>query len=349
MWKNVCISPETPIREVVKVIDTYALQIALVVKEDYVLLGTVTDGDIRRGLLKGVDLESPVSLIYKETPFTAVLSDDVPTIRSIMKRRHIRQVPVLDDKGRVVHLEMLGEFDSEKEEKRDNIVILMAGGLGTRLRPLTNACPKPLLRVGGKPVLETILDNFIRAGFFRFYISINYKAELIEEYFGDGRRWGVEILYIRETERMGTAGCLSLLPEKPVKPLIVMNGDLLTKVDFGQLLKFHTTHRADATMCVREYDYQIPYGVIHREGNRLKGLEEKPVHHYFVNAGIYVVEPAIAALIPKNRFYDMTDLFQRVIDDGKEGIIFPIREYWMDIGQIRDLEEADSVYGSIFI
>lgn len=348
MWKNVCVSPETPIREVVKVIDTYAIQIALVVKEDYFLLGTVTDGDIRRGLLKGVELDLPVRLIQNDKPFTAVLSDDVPTIRSIMKRRHIRQVPVLDGQGRMVHLEMLGEFDLEKENKFDNTVVLMAGGLGSRLRPLTNACPKPLLRVGGKPVLETILDNFIRSGFHRFYISINYKAEMIEEYFGDGRRWGVKINYIRETERLGTAGCLSLLPEKPVTPVIVMNGDLLTKVDFQHLVKFHTTHNADATMCVREYDYQIPYGVIHREGNRLKGLEEKPVHHYFVNAGIYVVEPHVLEKIPKNKYYDMTDLFQSVIDDGKEGIIFPIREYWMDIGQVRDLEEADSVYGSIF-
>ena len=349
MWKNVCVSPDTPIREVVKVIDKFAIQIALVVKDDYLLLGTVTDGDIRRGLLKGVDLDSPVKVIQNDKPFTAVLSDDVPTIRSIMKRRHIRQVPVLDDRGRIVHLEMLGEFDMEQDARHDNPVVLMAGGLGTRLRPLTNACPKPLLRVGGKPVLETILDNFIRSGFHRFYISINYKAEMIEEYFGDGSRWGVTITYIREKERLGTAGCLSLLPEKPSRPVVVMNGDLLTKVDFQHLIKFHTSHHADATMCVREYDYQIPYGVIHREGNRLKGLEEKPVHHYFVNAGIYVVEPHILERIPMNQYYDMTDLFQYVVDEGKEGIIFPIREYWMDIGQIRDLEEADSVYGSIFM
>ena len=171
---------------------------------------------------------------------------------------------------------------------------------------------------------------------------------MIEECFGDGSRWGVTISYIREKERLGTGGCLSLLPEIPELPLIVMNGDLLTKVDFQQLLKFHTKNNADATMCVREYDYQIPYGVIKREGNKLKGLEEKPVQHFFVNAGIYVVEPHLIPKIPKGKYYEMTDLFQHICDTDGEGIIFPIREYWMDIGQMRDLEEANSVYGAIF-
>ena len=228
----------------------------------------------------------------------------------------------------------------------------MAGGLGTRLRPLTEDCPKPLLKIGGTPVLETILEGFINKGFDTFYISVNYKAEMIESYFGDGSRWGVNIEYLRETQRLGTAGSIRLLPEKPDLPFLVMNGDLLTKVDFAQLLEFHLNNQklssAMATMCVREYNMQIPYGVVRQEGNRLTRLDEKPIQRFFVNGGIYVFEPDMIDLIPEDEYFDMTHLFDKMMKNNHKTVVFQIREYWMDIGHKGDFETADGEYGEIF-
>lgn len=220
----------------------------------------------------------------------------------------------------------------------------MAGGLGRRLQPLTNECPKPLLKVGGKPILEIILENFVEQGFNRFHIAVNYKAEMIESYFGNGSRWGIDLSYLREHERMGTAGALSLLPGGLTQPLIVMNGDLLTRINFRQLLSFHAEHHAQATMCVRDYDFQIPYGVVKIEKHRLTGIEEKPVHHCFVSAGIYVLQPDVISLIPRNTFFDMPDLFAEMIRQQKETAVFPIREYWLDIGRMDDFERAVGEY-----
>ncbi|MCG8552395.1 MAG: CBS domain-containing protein, partial [Desulfobacterales bacterium] len=270
-WKKTSVSPETTIRETIKVIDTSALQIALVVDAGERLLGTVTDGDIRRGLLKGVGLEEPVKLIYYVSPLTASVDDDLATMHKIMKDQSINHLPVVDHDGKVLHLHTLQDILDEKRIK--NPVVLMAGGLGTRLRPLTESCPKPLLKIGGTPVLETILQGFIDNGFDRFFISVNYKAQMIEDYFEDGSKWGVSIHYLKEAKQLGTAGSIRLLPEKPSLPFIVMNGDLLTKVNFKSLLDFHTNNNrlsnAWATMCVREYNMQIPYGVIRQKGNRL--------------------------------------------------------------------------------
>jgi UTP-glucose-1-phosphate uridylyltransferase len=312
-WKKTAITPETSIRETIKVIDRSALQIALVVDPDDKLLGTVTDGDIRRGILKGISLDAPVKQIYYVSPLTASIDDDPETMHRIMREQYINQLPVLDNKGRVVQLKLLKEILSD--EKQKNPVILMAGGLGTRLRPLTELCPKPLLKIGGTPVLETILEGFIDNGFNNFYLSVNYKADMIEDYFGDGSKWGVNIKYLREDKRLGTAGSVKLLPKRPSMPFIVMNGDLLTKVNFKRLLEFHINNHklsnAMATMCVREYTIQIPYGVIKKEGNRLVRLDEKPVQRFFVNGGIYVFEPEILDLIPDDQYFDMTDLFDK--------------------------------------
>jgi len=314
-WKKTAITPETSIRETIKVIDRSALQIALVVDPDDKLLGTVTDGDIRRGILKGISLDAPVKQIYYVSPLTASIDDDPETMHRIMREQYINQLPVLDNKGRVVQLKLLKEILSD--EKQKNPVILMAGGLGTRLRPLTELCPKPLLKIGGTPVLETILEGFIDNGFNNFYLSVNYKADMIEDYFGDGSKWGVNIKYLREDKRLGTAGSVKLLPKRPSMPFIVMNGDLLTKVNFKRLLEFHINNHklsnAMATMCVREYTIQIPYGVIKKEGNRLVRLDEKPVQRFFVNGGIYVFEPEILDLIPDDQYFDMTDLFDKIM------------------------------------
>jgi dTDP-glucose pyrophosphorylase len=349
-WKKTAVGPETSIKETIAVIDKSALQIALVVDPDDKLLGTVTDGDIRRGILKGVSLDEPVKRIFYVSPLTASIDDDPKTMHRIMKEQLINQLPIVDHDGRVVELVFLR--DLLKEKKLKNPVILMAGGLGTRLRPLTETCPKPLLKVGGTPLLETILEGFIQNGFDTFYISVNYRAEMIQEYFGDGSGWNVAINYLKETNPLGTAGSIRLLPEKPTLPFIVMNGDLLTKVDFKQLLDFHINNnklsKAMATMCVREYNMQIPYGVIKQEGNRLVRLDEKPVQRFFVNGGIYVFQPEMLDLIPDNEYFDMTHLFDSMMAKDYKTVIFQIREYWMDIGHKRDFETADGEYGEIF-
>jgi len=349
-WKKTSVAPGTSIKETMAVIDKSSLQIALVVDPDDKLLGTVTDGDIRRGILNGISLEEPVKRIYYVSPLTASVDDDIKTMNRIMKEQSISQLPVVDHGGKVVRLILLNDILSANKQK--NPVVLMAGGLGTRLSPLTESCPKPLLKIGGSPVLETILEGFISKGFENFYISVNYKAEMIEEYFGDGSKWDVNIEYLKETKRLGTAGSIKLIPEKPSLPFIVMNGDLLTKVDFRQLLEFHVNNNklsnARATMCVREYNMQIPYGVIKQEGNRLVRLDEKPVQRFFVNGGIYVFEPDVIDLIPEDEYFDMTHLFDKMMEKDDKTVVFQIREYWMDVGHKRDFETADGEYGEIF-
>ncbi|MCP4670888.1 MAG: CBS domain-containing protein [Desulfobacula sp.] len=349
-WRKTLVSPETSIKETIAIIDKGALQIAIVVDGDGKLLGTVTDGDIRRGILKGISLDESVKRIFYVSPLTASIDDDPQTMHKIMKEQLINQLPIVDHQGRVVEFMFLRDILEKKSNK--NPVVLMAGGLGTRLRPLTDSCPKPLLKVGGTPLLETILERFISYDFDNFYISVNYKAEMIEDYFGDGSKWGVNIKYLKETKRLGTAGSVKLLPEKSQLPVIVMNGDLLTKVDFKKLLEFHINNNklsdTKATMCVREYNMQIPYGVVKQDGNRLMQLDEKPVQRFFVNGGIYVFEPDMIDLIPDDEYFDMTDLFDKMMDKDLKTVVSQIREYWMDIGHKRDFETADGEYGEIF-
>jgi len=345
-WHEVLIKPNTTIVETIKIIDASALQIALVVDENERLIGTVTDGDIRRGILKGIDLNKPVTEVMKNKFIFARPSMGHEEILKIMKEKYVNQLPIVDGKGRVVRLELLS--DLIKEQFFDNLVVLMAGGLGTRLRPLTDDCPKPMVKVGGKPVLETILENFIEQGFRRFYFSVNHLKEKISDYFRDGKKWGVEINYLVEDKKMGTAGALSLIPGNPDRPLIVMNGDLLTKVNYAQLLDFHRENKADATMCLREYSFQIPYGVVKIEKNMITEIDEKPTHSFFVNAGVYILEPEVLKLIPKNTMYDMTTVFEKLIENQKRAAVFPIREYWIDVGYYEDYKRADSEYRKAF-
>ena len=338
-YQRTLLRPDESIRAAIRIIDSSTIQIALVVDASHRLLGTVTDGDVRRGILNGVSLDDKVERIMNTVPITRRVTDDRKVFFSKMRLKKIRQIPVIDDAGCLVGLDTEDEFLAPTE--KDNFVVLMAGGLGTRLKPLTESCPKPMLRIGGRPILETILLNFIEFGFRRFFISVNYMSSVIKSHFGNGSDWGVEVNYINEDQRLGTAGALSLISEKTSNPIIVMNGDLMTKINFSQLLDFHSEHRAKATMCVREYDFQVPYGVVKIDRHNITAIEEKPVLRLFVNAGIYVLEPEILDIIPKNLFFDMPTLFDDLISSGHEAIAFPIREYWLDIGHMEDFERAN--------
>lgn len=345
-WKTVTTAPTTTIIDAMKIIESKAMQIVLVTDMHGKLLGTVTDGDIRRGILKGISLNEPVTLIMKKNPITAHCDQSLEVIFRMMRELGIKQIPVVDGDGRIVRLELLDKII--KTSTKDNLVVIMAGGLGTRLKPLTDSCPKPMVSVGGKPVLETIINSFIDQGFNNFVIALNHMAESIQGYFGDGSKWNANIDYLIEDKRLGTAGALSLLSSRTDKSILVMNGDLLTKVNFIHLLDFHREQRATATMCVREYSVQIPYGVVDFNENHLNKIEEKPVQTYFVNAGIYVLEPEVLYLIPQNQYYDMTTIFEKLIANKMATTVFPIREYWIDIGHHQDYEKANSEYTDIF-
>lgn len=345
-WRKTLISPSTAILEAIRIIDVGALQIALVVDENRRLLGVLTDGDVRRAILNGMSMDNPVHLImYRDiTTVNNIASRD--EILALMKKYDLKHIPIVDENGTVVDLKVI--IDLIDEPKKDNWVVVMAGGVGARLRPLTDDRPKPLLEVGGKPIIQTVIENFAGFGFRSFFVSVNYKSEMIENFCGDGCKWGVEINYLREKKKMGTAGALSLLPAKPEKPLIIINADVLTNVNIHQLLDFHDEHKAAATMCVQDYHFEVPYGVIRINQHRIKGLDEKPIQRFFVNAGIYVLDPTVLDIIPTQESYDMTELFKQLIDRNFETVAFPIREYWMDIGRMEDYKKATGDYSEKF-
>jgi len=345
-WKDILINPTTSIIETIKIIDEGSLQIALVVDSANKLVGTVSDGDVRRAILKGVSLDRPVCEIMYTEPTVASSVDSRDEIMMKMRLKHLRQIPILDKDGCVVGLDSLDSMINM--QKRDNVVVIMAGGLGTRLGELTSNCPKPLLKVGNKPILETIIENCMEYAFRRFYLSVNYKADMVKDYFGDGSRWGIEINYLEENKRLGTAGALGLLPEPLTMPALVMNGDVLTKINFKHLMDFHEEQKSVATMCVREYEFQVPFGVVQLDHHRLVNILEKPVHQFFVNAGIYVLNPEVISLVPKDEYLDMPSLFDKLFEKQSDTSAFPIREYWMDIGRKADFERANGEYEQVF-
>jgi dTDP-glucose pyrophosphorylase/CBS domain-containing protein len=345
-WRLVVMQPTATILESMSVIDQGALRVALVVDEKYRLLGVITDGDIRRGLLGGIGLSESVTKVMCDRPYVANSGDSQEKIFSIMNANSIEHIPVVDDIGALVGLKTLREL--ARPQLRDNWVVLMAGGLGSRLGPLTKECPKPLLKVGSKPILELILEGYIAHGYHRFFFSVNYKKEMIQDYFGDGSDWGVTIRYLEEEGRLGTAGSLALLPEIPAEPIFVMNGDLLTRINFNDILDFHHEHNSKATLCVRKMEQTIPYGVVETDNHQLLTIEEKPVHSYFVNAGIYLLDPDILPLLSGAANVDMPDLFRRIIEHGHATAAFPFLDYWLDIGQRGDFHQACQDYPELF-
>lgn len=344
-WQKTLVNKNHTLLDTMKIIDDSSLQFAVVVDEEQHLLGTVTDGDIRRGILRGEGLDVTITSIMNPDPISARRGQKYHKYKQLMKSKMLKQLPIVDDNNRIINILFADNIETSINK---NKVVLMLGGLGTRLRPLTNDTPKPMLRVGNKPILETIIEGFKQYGYTDFIFSVNYKKEVIQDYFQNGEAFDVTIEYIEEDKKMGTAGALSLLKNRPTKPFFVMNGDLLTQINFDQLMQFHMEHKSVATMCVREYEYQIPYGVIETDGTDLVTIKEKPIHRSFVNAGIYVLNPDVLDHIPQDKFYDMPTLFEKLIEKNSKTSVFPIREYWLDIGQVDEFKRADKEYTKIF-
>lgn len=346
-WESVLIPPDLPLQSAIGVLDRGGLQIAVVVDEHRRILGTVTDGDIRRALIRQVSLTAPVAEVMARQPRIAPASSTKEHVLQLMERNQLSQIPLVDADGRIVAIETLHGLLHER--RRDNAVFLMAGGFGTRLQPLTANCPKPLLNVGDKSILEIIIENFVHAGFHRFFISTHYMPEMIRDRIGDGTRWGVEIHYVHEEQPLGTGGALGLLPKDNIRePMFMMNGDLLTNLDFTKLLDFHENHGGLATMCVREYEHRVPYGVIESDGLRVMKMVEKPSYRYFINAGIYVLSPQILEAVGRGQRIDMPALLEQQMSANRLINIFPLHEYWLDIGHMDDFQRAQYDVAGLF-
>lgn len=339
-----CLTLSDPIRQAIVCIDRTRWKIALVVDNERHLLGTVTDGDVRRAILAGIDLNSPVKTLLDRrapvahpTPLTASVGTSRADLLSMMNEYTLRHIPLVDESGRVVEVALLDDLD--REEELPLRAVVMAGGYGTRLRPITEGLPKPMLPIGDRPLLELTLQQLRDAGIKRVNLATHYKGDIIANHFGDGHNFGVTIRYVEEDQPLGTAGALGLV-EKSQDPLLVINGDVVTRVDFHAMLDFHRHHTADMTVAVRQHEVQLPHGVVETDGLAITGIMEKPVLRHFMNAGIYLLNPEMCRFVPSGRRYDMTDLISRLIAEGCRVVSFPIREYWLDIGQVEDYQKA---------
>jgi dTDP-glucose pyrophosphorylase len=337
-WRKSLLPTNSTIEQVIHNLDESHLQIALVVSGDSVLVGTITDGDIRRGLLRGLDLNSQIDSIIHRNAFVVPPQMSREMVLRLMRVNKIRQLPVVDTDGRIVGLHLWDEIT--EPSVRPNLMVIMAGGLGTRLRPHTENCPKPLLRVAGKPMLEHIIQRAKAEKFQRFVLAIHYLGHMIENYFGDGSRWQVQIDYLREESPLGTAGAIGLLNPRPDTPFLVSNGDVLTDIHYGELLDFHCRHGAVATMAVRLHEWHHPFGVVRTKGVDIIGIEEKPIARSHVNAGIYVLEPVVIDELIAGEQCGMPTLFNRLQESGARTIVYPMHEPWLDVGRMDDHAQA---------
>ena len=339
------INQNASIKEALEVIDKGAIKVAVVLSDDGLLLGMLSDGDIRRALLKGMSLGDSIASIINKHPVVANINDTKERILELANEKKLHQIPIISN-GKLIGIQDIREFLAPKN--KPNKVILMVGGLGTRLRPLTNDVPKPMLDVGNKPILHTIVENFAKYGYTDIIMCVNYKSEIIKEYFGNGDKFGVKIEYVLESKRMGTAGALSLLQKRPKDDFFVMNGDLLTNVNFEYLHEYHKDSNALASICIRKYEMQVPYGVVNVRANKVTSIEEKPTQSFFVSAGIYMFSPIVLDFIPKGVFYDMPTLFSELLKHDFPIHPFPIREYWLDIGRMDEYRRANDEYEGVF-
>lgn len=341
-WKKICIKNNFSIFQAMKNINETGARFAVVVSDEWKLLGTISDGDIRKALLSGLSLNDSVVKVMNINPVIASISASNVELRDTMERNNYTHIPVIEF-DKIVKIVSLKEVQ-HSVPLRENAVVLMVGGLGSRLGELTSNCPKPMLKLGDKPILEIIIENLKDYGFHNFFLSVNYKSEMIESYFGDGSSLDINVSYIREEERMGTAGSLSLF--KPINdlPIIVMNGDVLAKINFSSMIDFQINNGLDACMCTIRHDYQIPFGVVHFEGDLVRKIEEKPIHTTLVNAGIYSLDPKLLSLIPKNTFFDMPVLLEKIIAENYRLGTFQVQDYWLDIGRRDDFHRAEIDY-----
>ena len=341
LWRRATVPVDETIEAVVRSLNDTALQIALVVSAEHVLEGTVTDGDVRRGLLRGLTLSSPAREIMNAEAFVVPPGLAREAALDLMLANNVRHLPVVDAQRRLVGLHLWQDVSSTPS--LENTVVLMAGGLGTRLRPLTNECPKPLLKVSGRPMLEHIIRRAKSEGFRRFCVAVHYLGHMIEDYFGDGSRLGVGITYLREESPLGTAGALSLLPPGMRAPIVVMNGDVISDVRLADLVDFHGSHRSAATMAVRSHEWQHPFGVVRTSGIDIIDVEEKPVMRSHINAGVYVLEPSALDSLRPGEHCDMPSLFMRLRDAGERTIAYPMHEPWLDVGRKDDFDRAQTL------
>ena len=344
MVKELFIHPTDLIKDALVIMNERAKGILLIVDQEEKLLGTMTDGDIRRAILAGQDLNEPVTQLlpkkagrYKE-PITASVGTDFDTMLNLLRENVIRHLPILDPSGRVVDLITWEDLVEETHEEMYGMI--MAGGTGSRLRPLTQSIPKPMLPIGDRPVMEYIVDQFFRIGIRRIYVSTHFMPEAIIGHFGSGEKFGVNFHYVNEEIPLGTAGCLGLLPNID-RPLVCVNGDILTNLDVRAMFAFHKTSNSPMTVAVRDYSVQIEYGVVDIQNLLVRAVREKPRINQYINAGIYIVEPQVLDYVPKNKEFNMTDLIQALIGDGQQVSAYPVLEYWLDIGQLKDYQQGE--------
>ena len=337
-WRKTLLAWDANIESAIRNLDQSALKICLVVGSDGSLIGTISDGDIRRGLLRGVELRSAIDSIIHRNALVVPPQMSRDMVIQLMQANKIHQLPVVDENRRVVGLHLWDELAIPAI--RPNLMVIMAGGLGTRLRPHTENCPKPLLPVAGKPMLEHIIERAKAEGFGHFVLAIHYLGQMIEDYFGNGERWHVRIDYLREPSPLGTAGALGLLNPRPDESFVVTNGDVITDIRYGELLDFHIRQAAAATMAVRLHEWQHPFGVVQTRGVEIVGFEEKPVARTHINAGVYVLEPGSLDVLDSTERCDMPTLFERLQLMSKRTVAYPMHEPWLDVGMPDDLNRA---------
>jgi dTDP-glucose pyrophosphorylase len=337
-FSGVVIADSASIRDAMQAIDTNGREMVLVRDKTGRIIGLISDGDIRRGLLTGRTLDMPAATVMTREFFTVAPDADRASILDVMKARSFQHVPVLDRDRRLVAIHFLRDLIGGAA--KPNVAVIMAGGKGTRLRPVTESIPKPMLEVAGRPMLERIVLHLVGHGIQTIYISVNFMAEVIESHFGNGSGFGCRIDYLRESEPLGTGGSLSLLPQRPDHPIIVLNGDLISRVNVTALLEAHAQHGYLATIGVGPYQMQVPFGTVQTDGDRLESLAEKPVLDILVNRGIYVLDPTILDLVPKQNDFPITDLFRKLLAAKKPVGVFNFDDPWADVGHLEDLRKA---------
>lgn len=338
-WRQAILPSDITIQQVIRNLDQVAIKIVLVVNDAGEFQGTISDGDIRRGLLRGLELSSPITSIVHRDALIVPPGMARDTVVQLMLANKIQQIPVVDENRYVVGLHLWDQVTSPLI--RPNLMVVMAGGMGIRMRPHTLNCPKPMLPVAGKPMLEHIIERAKLEGITHFVLAIHYLGTIIEDHFGNGDRYQVRIDYLREQSPLGTAGALGFLDPRPEEPFLVTNGDVLTDIKYGELLDFHARHDAVATMAVRLHEWQHPFGVVQTRGVDIVGIEEKPVSRSHINAGIYVLNPEVLNAIAKNSHCNMPTLFEYLQAKGKRTIAYPMHEPWLDVGRPDDLRRAN--------